>query len=103
MLAQASSDQHLLDQLLGPLGALALALLILIIVWRAFSTGVIRVGTQVDTQIEVLTKEHAQQLADLKRDRDWWRGIALEALGVGERLAARQRLSGGPGGGPDGS
>lgn len=82
-------------QFLGPLGALVLALVVLWLVWRAFSTGLVRVGTQVDAQIAAEAKEHEQQITDCKKERDWWRNVALEALGVGERLA-RQRL-----GGPD--
>lgn len=99
MLAQSAPDPKLLDQILGPLGALALALLVLFFVWHSFSTGLVRVGKQVDEQLEQVNREHDQQLADLKRERDWWRSVALEALGVGERLAARHIL-GGPSGGP---
>jgi hypothetical protein len=91
-LAQPSPDPTFVpSQFLGPLGALALALVVLWLVWRAFSTGVVRVGKQVDTQTEADHRECEQQITECKKERDWWRGVALEALGVGERLAARTR------------
>lgn len=76
---------QLAGQLLGPVGALALALLALFVIWRAFSTGALRTGKQV----EELTHDHEVQLAELRRERDWWRNLAMESLGVGERLGGR--------------
>lgn len=99
-LAQASPE--IPTQVLGPLGALALSLVVLWLVWRAFSTGVVRVGKQVDAQLEQDRRECEQQMADCRRERDRWRDIALEALGVGERSerVAARRFGGGLGG-PD--
>jgi uncharacterized membrane protein YccC len=98
ILAQSSPDPPLVpSQFLGPLGALVLALVVLWLVWRAFSTGALRVGKQVDAQLEQDRRECEQQITECKKERDWWRGVALEALGVGERLA-RQRFGGGPDG-----
>lgn len=93
MLAQdaPSPPSQLTDQLIGPLGALALALLSLFVVWRAFSTGALRTGKQVDEQLEQAAKDHEAQTAELRRDRDWWRNLAMESLGVGERIAAGRR------------
>lgn len=95
-------------ELLGPSGLLVGLLLLVVVGGRAWQRGWLRPGRDLDD----LKAGYEQRLADTKADAErrlaearadyeqrltetrgeveWWRSTALQALGFGETLAARQ-------------